>query len=278
MSEREAYRLVIRRLRAGRRIIIRDFACDLPATGIVCVVGPNGAGKSLLLRALTNIDRGQRVSLERADGTTPEVAVAFDFAGLLPSKDLSYLFDAASWFDCTEDALTANLERLGVDLDNRLSFARWSLGTRQRARIAVALSSERPVVILDEPFRSIDDQHRFALIELLVEKSRSQLVIVSTHHAELLSGFAHSTLALARGSQPLTLLVRDETTPQAHRLQITGRGLSNLAGAKSIDNADGVVHQSAIVDRRGLEQLWSELDSPDVEIYSVVVSDDDVAT
>lgn len=275
MTSTHGYRLTVERLRAGRRNIISGFECELPETGIVCVVGPNGAGKSLLIRALTNIDRGQRVSITGDDGTVPEMAVAFDFAGLLPGRGLKDLLVAGEWFDCQAEAMATNLHRLGVDPDNPLPFARWSLGSRQRARIAAALSSTRPIVILDEPFRSIDDEHRFALIELLIDVARNQLVLVSTHHEELLNGFTKATLALGSGPDNISLQPARASDRNVHRVQVTGRGLTRFEGAKLIESDDGVVHQSVALDGGDLAQLAADLTSLDTEIYSIVLSDQD---
>lgn len=275
MPDAGGFRLSVDRLMAGRRSIIEDFACSLPGAGIVCLVGPNGAGKSLLIRALAGVERRQHVSLLDPRGVACELAVAFDFAGVVPSAGIDSLLDSAQWFGTARDDVNTMFSRLGVDPANELPFSRWSLGARQRARLATVLASRRPVLLLDEPFRSIDDEHRLALIDLLVDVSKDRLIIVSTHHPELLNGFTAATIVLRTGeSGPTTATLHPAPTTPRHRVQVTGRGVTGIVGAERIENAEGVTLQSSVVDRAGLDGLLTELAGPGVQVHSLVIAEE----
>ena len=131
----------------------------------VCLVGPSGCGKSTLLRLLAGLDRADagRFSLAGAvlAGASPEVGVVFQQATLLP------------WFTVWQN-VTLPLRVGGRRLAARAAAVRelvrvaglagfedkypyeLSGGMQQRAAIVRALARDPKVLLLDEPFGSLD--------------------------------------------------------------------------------------------------------------------------
>ena len=77
---------------------------------------------------------------------------------------------------------------------------RLSGGEAQRVVLARALVLETPVLLLDEPFSTLDEQARPLLLELLEERRRAgAAVLVTTHDAGQLAGREDRVLRLDRG-------------------------------------------------------------------------------
>ncbi|XVQ86398.1 ABC transporter ATP-binding protein [Microbispora siamensis] len=160
----------------------------------VCVVGPSGAGKTTLLRCLSGLARptSGTVSYGGEPLTKPvaDIAVVFqDYRGsLMP------------WMR-VRDNVAFPLEGMGVKRAARRRRAEeclaavglhgvgdkypWQLsgGMQQRVAIARGLAYEAPVLLMDEPFGSVDAQSRFDLedLTLALRKKLGITVIVVTH-------------------------------------------------------------------------------------------------
>jgi NitT/TauT family transport system ATP-binding protein len=160
----------------------------------VCIVGPSGAGKTTLLRCLSGLLRPTSGTIRYGDRPVTEpladIAVVFqDYRGsLMP------------WMT-VRDNVAFPLQGVGVKRDVRRRRAEealaavglpgvgakypWQLsgGMQQRVAIARGLAYEAPVLLMDEPFGSVDAQARFDL-EDLVLALRAELrisVILVTH-------------------------------------------------------------------------------------------------
>lgn len=255
-----SYQLRVRNLMAGKRVLVSDFEADLPATGVVLLLGQNGAGKSLLLRAISQLDQGQTVELTDRGDPVP-VAAVLDFPGLLSSDRLSDVTSKSAWFGCDAETLEIYLSRLAVDVPDRSTVSKWSLGNRQRVRIATALASPRMVVLMDEPFRSIDEDHLQSLISLMVEEAERRLIIVSTHRPELLAGLATDALVLSEAGE----------RRQAQLVRPSGR-----LRVRSVQRTDDLAidMQTATVSQSQLHDVLQDLSATDSELLSLLAQPD----
>jgi NitT/TauT family transport system ATP-binding protein len=165
---------------AGAFTAIGDVSLSVAAGELVCIVGPSGCGKTTLLRCLAGLmpPTAGSVSLDDQPVTKPprQMAVVFqDYSrSLLP------------WLDVVGN-VTLPLKAGGVPKARRLELADealgavglveharkypWQLsgGMQQRAAIARALAYQPEILLMDEPFASVDAQTRAELEDLLLD-------------------------------------------------------------------------------------------------------------
>ena len=161
---------------------------------VVCIVGPSGVGKTTLLRCLSGlapVTSGEvRVGDELVTAPLAEIGLVFqDYRGsLLP------------WMRAIHN-VAFPLEGRGVGKKERLARAQacledvglgeaayrypWELsgGMQQRVAIARALAYDAHILLMDEPFGSLDAQTRFELEDLLrtLQKRLGISIVVVTH-------------------------------------------------------------------------------------------------
>ncbi len=152
-----------------------DVAVDASPDEVVAVVGPNGAGKSTLLRALAGLvrlDRGRvRIAGLVVDDVAARVHVPPEDRPLAVVFQDPLLFPHLSATDNVAYGLRARgtrrtearrraatwLDAVGLDRNHHASRpARLSGGQAQRVALARALAPHPEVVVLDEPFSSLD--------------------------------------------------------------------------------------------------------------------------
>lgn len=162
--------------------------------GIVGLLGPNGAGKSTFLKLMggqlkPNI--GTIAILGQPVFSNPRV---FSKVGFCPEFDCYYR-ELTGWQQIVflaklrgissveaEEKSEIALEKVGLT-DSRDRYIReYSLGMRQRLKIATAIVHSPEILLLDEPLRGIDPLWRVRIIEIIKEiEKEGKTVIVASH-------------------------------------------------------------------------------------------------
>jgi NitT/TauT family transport system ATP-binding protein len=139
--------------------VLSDLAFRLEAGRIGALIGPSGCGKSTLIRILAGLDKGFEGRIERPPGP---LAVVFQEPRLLPWRSVedNIRFAAPQISDSELDAI---LKPLGL-VGHRAHFpGELSLGLARRAALARAFAARPALLLLDEPFVSLDAPLALAL-------------------------------------------------------------------------------------------------------------------
>ncbi|WP_167730410.1 ATP-binding cassette domain-containing protein [Terasakiella sp. SH-1] len=144
--------------------ILKDIELDLHPGEIQVICGPSGAGKSTLLRIVAGLD-------EDFDGhVTPKaekVGFVFQEPRLLPWRTVR---DNVALVCPNEDSqVDGLLEEVGLGAVKDRMASKLSLGMARRVSLARALAVKPDVLILDEPFVSLDPDRAEALRRLVFE-------------------------------------------------------------------------------------------------------------
>ena len=195
-------------VRHGGVTAVRGVDVELRTGEVVALMGRNGAGKSSLLWALQGSGRREAGRVRFADGVDPaglEPLEARSRVALLPqpATDLLYLPDVAA--ECaaadgdhpgrTRAELDALLPGIADDADPR----DLSEGQRLALALAIQLSAQPRLVLLDEPTRGLDHIAKTALARRLRELARDGAVVVATHDVEFAASCADRVLLMADG-------------------------------------------------------------------------------
>lgn len=171
---------------------MQDVNLAVGAREFLCIVGPSGCGKTTMLRMLNRLiepDEGD-VLLDGKVVTSPPATVAMVFQqfGLLPWKtierNVSFPLEMAGvkGQERKERVLEA-IRMVGLAGREKAYPSQLSGGMRQRVGLARALAARPEVLLMDEPFASVDAQTREILQEelLTIWSRERQTVIFITH-------------------------------------------------------------------------------------------------
>lgn len=168
---------------------------------LIFLSGDNGAGKSTLLRLIAGHRRPERgfikinndvvVDLEQGRCQAPEdrpVAWQSQQDALFPHVDIE---TNITWWQRHKRGIEF-LERLGLSRVLKVHPDELSGGQRALAHLARTLARPAPLVLLDEPFASLDDEkHRRALEVLNDEVQHGRTILAVVHNATRYPGTQH---------------------------------------------------------------------------------------
>jgi ABC-type nitrate/sulfonate/bicarbonate transport system ATPase subunit len=144
----------------------------------VTVIGPSGCGKTTLLRIVAGLigyDSGEvRINGEVVTGPGQDRAVVFQSFGLFPWKTvlantmlpLTVRSDVSK--EEAEESARLNLKKVGLSGFEDAHPHQLSGGMQQRVGLARALTADPDILLMDEPFGSIDAQTRLVMQEELL--------------------------------------------------------------------------------------------------------------
>ena len=174
------------------RTILRDVSLTITAGEAVAILGANGSGKTTLLKCLTGRLRpnaGEVRWFDRPAHRTPSARHSIGFAGhdvaLYPELTArENLVFAARMHGLPDPDRIADeaLRRVGLERHAGQFAGRLSRGMQQRVAIARAVIHAPPIVILDEPFTSLDADGRQWLEDWLNGQRIRNRTLVWTSH------------------------------------------------------------------------------------------------
>ncbi len=182
----------------GRGVVwaVRDFSLTCPAGELTCVLGPSGCGKTTLLRLVAGLDRPAdgtvTVHGNPVDGPPAGIAMVSQQGDLLPWRrvrdNVAIALELAGVPRRVRfrRAMRA-LRRAGLPGDVASSYPHeLSGGMRQRVALARAICGEPKMLLMDEPFSSLDEPtcHRLQAELLDLWLADRSTVLVVTHNSE----------------------------------------------------------------------------------------------
>jgi NitT/TauT family transport system ATP-binding protein len=175
-------RVDVRRKAFGATEVLRDVRFDLAPGERLAVLGPSGVGKSTLLRIVAGVDTAFEGRVERPG----HVAVVFQEPTLLRWRSVLQNL-TLTHPGLPEAAASAMLGRVGLGGKADLFPGQLSLGQQRRVAIARAFVGHPDLLVLDEPFVSLDPalaEEMIALTESLIAEARPAVLLVTHLRAE----------------------------------------------------------------------------------------------
>jgi NitT/TauT family transport system ATP-binding protein len=226
------------RERFGDTEVLRDVSLDVMPAEFVALVGPSGCGKTTLLNLCSGWLQPSAGTLHRPD----RVRMVFQQDGLFPwltaldnvRLGLRHLADRAE----RDRRAAAVLHLVGLEPFAGHYPHQLSGGMRQRVELARALGGDTDLLLMDEPFSSLDYLSRLRLRQELARLLREQprTVVLVTHDIEEAAQLADRVLVLSE--RPAT--IRDEVRLTSPR-------------PRSATQPDVVAAMHRILTRLGLE-------------------------
>ena len=215
---------------------IDDLSLQVEKGGVWALLGPNGAGKTTFLKCILGLrEFTGSITIEGYDiqknpkkakmqiGYVPQQPTLYD--ELTVQETLRYFGDMRN---VKRSRLKELLEFVGLELWARQPASALSGGMKQRLMLAVALLSDPPTLLLDEPTANLDVRRQLEfrdLINLLVSEGKT--VVLTTHLLGDVDQVAQKIMLINKGK----LVIKSSVADLFKDLDLTSQMYIELADA-----------------------------------------------
>lgn len=161
---------------------------EIKEHAVTCIMGPSGCGKTTLLRLLTGLESYESGEISRGD--IQRISYVFQEDRLMPwlsvEGNIKYVISDLSNEE-QEEKLWWSLNLLRLEAEKTSKVGTLSGGMKRRVAIARALVYDYDLLVLDEPFKGLDDQLKWEILEklLCIWKKEAATVLIVSHDQSL---------------------------------------------------------------------------------------------
>jgi NitT/TauT family transport system ATP-binding protein len=163
-------------------LVLKDVSLTFTEGQVNCLMGASGIGKTTvinLLMGLISQDSGEVRGME-----DKRIAVVFQEDRLIEHWDSVDNVKLVCSKQITKEMVEEELSRVGLrDYENK-QVSTLSGGMRRRVAIVRALLASSNLVIMDEPFKGLDENLKKKVLKYVCEKTKGKTVIIVTHDKE----------------------------------------------------------------------------------------------
>ena len=165
----------------GEKTVLNDVSVTFPAGKCTCIMAESGKGKTTLLGLITGIEKPDSGSIS---GVPERISVVFQEDRLC--EDFSIASNIRMVLkhdsDMSDEDIRKLMSELAMNEDIYTPVSKLSGGMKRRVAIARALVYDSEWLMLDEPFKGLDEATRDKVIDTILSKRKS--IIMVSHNME----------------------------------------------------------------------------------------------
>ena len=184
-----------------KEYIYENFSLSFPEGQVTVLLGPSGCGKTTLLRMLAGLESYEKGTISVLSGK--RISFVFQEDRLLPwltvGENLALVLKGFLNPDQSDERIKQVLELLSIPETRNMMPEELSGGMQRRVAIGRALAYDGDVMILDEPFKGMDDALKNQVLPKLSKswKESGKTVILVTHDLSDARKLSHSIYELS---------------------------------------------------------------------------------
>jgi len=224
----------------GRIHAVDSVSLSVPKNDFICIVGPSGCGKSTFLKIAAGLEPAssgsilfRELEIKRPD---PDIGMVFQEYSLFPWLQVIDNVAAGPEFSGVKKNERLKIAERYLDMVGLLEFAHafpneLSGGMRQRVAIARAFANDPEILLMDEPFGSLDAHTRILLQKELLRiwETHRKTILFVTHSVDEAVYLADRVVIMsARPGRIKEILDVDIDRPRSRANPLFGRLADNI--------------------------------------------------
>lgn len=166
----------------GQNQVMKDLNFTFMEGQINCIMGVSGSGKTTLINLLMGFIKQDAGEIRGLQGR--QIAAVFQEDRLIEHWDAIKNVRLVCGKAVTAQKVEEEFDKVGLEEYLEKPVRDLSGGMRRRVAIVRAILAESDLVIMDEPFKGLDEALKRKVIEYVRQKTRGKTVIVVTHDKE----------------------------------------------------------------------------------------------
>ena len=161
----------------GDKIVFDNYTNTFEFDGIMLIKGASGLGKTTLMRMIAGLEKA-----DKGDIIKDKKSVSFMFQEDRLITFVSVIKNLTAV--CNEEKALEYLKLMGIENEKDNSPLSLSGGMRRRVALARALCFPSDFVILDEPFKGLDENLKLKICEVIKQESKKRDFIIISHDSQ----------------------------------------------------------------------------------------------
>jgi NitT/TauT family transport system ATP-binding protein len=146
---------------------------------IACLTGASGVGKTTLLNLLMGLTKPDSGVIRGMSGK--RIAAVFQEDRLIEHFDAVRNIKLVCDYSVSKETIAQELKRVGIEEPCGKEVRLFSGGMRRRVAIIRAIFANGDILLLDEPFKGLDETLKLQVIDYVRGKTKGRTVILVTH-------------------------------------------------------------------------------------------------
>jgi NitT/TauT family transport system ATP-binding protein len=162
----------------GDKAVLSGFSHIFEKGSRTCIMGASGVGKTTLLNLVLGLEKADSGVIS---GIPDDVSAVFQEDRLSESFSAVANIIAVTGKSVSESEIVNCLSELGLQGSERKPVSELSGGMKRRVAIARALLKKSELIVLDEPFKGLDEEIKLKTISVILEYTKGKTLLVATH-------------------------------------------------------------------------------------------------
>jgi NitT/TauT family transport system ATP-binding protein len=171
----------------GEKSVLDSFSHTFEIGSRTCIMGASGVGKTTLLNLVLGLEKADSGEIS---GVPDDISAVFQEDRLSESFSAVANIIAVTGKSVPESEINKCLSELGLGGNEKIPVSALSGGMKRRVAIATALLKKSELIVLDEPFKGLDEELKLKTVSVILARTKGKTLLVATHDindAKLLS-------------------------------------------------------------------------------------------
>lgn len=166
----------------GEKQVLVDISLSFLEGKISCMMGASGIGKTTILNLIMGLikpDSGEILGCQNK-----KIAVVFQEDRLIEHWDAYQNIELVCDKTITRANIREELAKVGIEADEKKPVRELSGGMKRRVALVRAILAKSDILLMDEPFKGLDDAIKQQVVVYVKQKTKGKTVIIVTHDEE----------------------------------------------------------------------------------------------
>ncbi|MDY2794136.1 ATP-binding cassette domain-containing protein [Peptostreptococcus porci] len=172
----------------GNRTVLKNFNIEIREGQTTFVLGKSGSGKTTFSKIVLGLEKIDTGEISGLDGK--KISVVFQEDRLMENMTIGSNFKMTVNSHINSKQIIEKMEKIGLFQSLETKISELSGGMKRRISILRAFLIEFDLIVMDEPFRGLDDETKEIVMNFVIQNIKGKTAIIITHNKDEVEYFA----------------------------------------------------------------------------------------
>lgn len=172
----------------GNRTVLKNFNIEIREGQTTFVLGKSGSGKTTFSKIVLGLEKIDTGEISGLDGK--KISAVFQEDRLMENMTIGSNFKMTVDSHINSKQIIEKMEKIGLFQSLETKISELSGGMKRRISILRAFLIEFDLIVMDEPFRGLDDETKEIVMNFVIQNIKGKTAIIITHNKDEVEYFA----------------------------------------------------------------------------------------